>query len=59
MINLISGPILVRLAQICFAIFHRIKFQGKPLIQTQENTEKPHFGPDLRPVAQNSGVVNH
>ena len=50
---------LVRLAQICFAIFHRIKFQGKPMIQTQENTEKPHFGPDLRPVTQKSGVVNH
>ena len=31
------------------ASYHCIQFQGKLLIQTQENGEKPHFGPDLWP----------
>ena len=27
--------------------YHRIQFQGKRMIQTQENGQKPLFGPDL------------
>ena len=38
------------------ASYHCIQFQGKPMIQTQENNEKPHFGPDLGPVDPNSGA---
>ena len=26
------------------------------MIQTQENGEKPHFGPDLGPLGPNSGL---
>ena len=29
------------------ASYHRIQCQEKLLFQTQENGEKPHFGPDL------------
>ena len=29
------------------ASYHRIQFQGKLMIQTQENDEKPHFGSDI------------
>ena len=29
------------------ASYHHIQFRGKLIIQTQENAEKPHFGPDL------------
>ena len=29
------------------ASYHRIQFQEKLVVQTQENGEKPHFGPDL------------
>ena len=37
------------------ANYHRNKFQGKRMIQTQENGEKPHFfGPDLGPLGPNS-----
>ena len=32
-----------------------MQFQGKLMIQTQENSKKPHFGPDLAPFSQNSG----
>ena len=34
------------------ASYHRMHFQEKPMIQTQENDTKPHFGPHLGP---NSG----
>ena len=27
--------------------YHRMQFQGKLMIQTQEKGEEPHFGPDL------------
>ena len=27
--------------------YHFMRFPGKRMIQTQENGEKPHFGPDL------------
>ena len=31
------------------ASYHRIRFQGKLMIETQENGKKLHFGPDLGP----------
>ena len=34
------------------ASYHRMQFQGKLMIQTQENGEKPYFGPNLGPWAQ-------
>ena len=34
------------------ASYHRIQFEGKFMIQTQENDEKPHFGSYLRPLPQ-------
>ena len=37
------------------ASYHRTQFQGKLKIQTQENSEKPYFGPDLAPLGPNSG----
>ena len=37
------------------ANYHRKQFQGKFIIQTQGNGEKPHFGPDLGPLGPNSG----
>ena len=67
--NLISGLSLARLTQIWatnffswvlsllevrhVANYHRIQFQGKLMIQTQENGEKPHFGPGLGPLGPN------
>ena len=33
--------------------YHHTQFQVKHMIQTQENIEKPHFGPDLGPLDQN------
>ena len=33
------------------ASYHRIQFQEKLMIQTQENDEKAHFGPDVGPLA--------
>ena len=34
--------------------YHRIQFQGKRMIQTQENGKKtPHFGPNLCPLGPN------
>ena len=36
--------------------YHRMQFRGgKPIIQTQENDTKIHFGPDLDPLGPNSG----
>ena len=35
------------------ASYHRMEFQGKLMIQTQENGKKPHFGPDLGPLGPN------
>ena len=37
------------------ASYYRLQFQGKPMIQTKENGEKPYFGPDLGPLDPNSG----
>ena len=34
------------------ASYHRIQFEGKFMIQTQENDEKPHFGSYLGPLPQ-------
>ena len=45
-----------------------MRFPGKPMIQTQENGEKSHFGPDLgllisnrgrQSFFQKSGLVSH
>ena len=33
--------------------YHRIKFQGKHMIQTWKNGEKLHFGPYLGPLGSN------
>ena len=49
--NLISGPILVRLAQICPPPPHPKKLLSKLNI----NGKKISFGPDLGPLDQNSG----
>ena len=40
------------------AIYHRIQFQEKPMIQTQENGKKPNFGPDLGLLGQNLVPLN-
>ena len=37
------------------ARYHRTQFQGKLVIQTQENNKKLYFGPDLGPLRRNSG----
>ena len=37
--------------------YHRVQFQGKRMIQTQENGEKSHFGPDLGPLGPNSAAI--
>ena len=37
------------------ASYRRMQFQGKFMIQTQENSEKPYFGPGFRPVGLNLG----
>ena len=37
------------------ANYHRTQFHGKRKIQTQENGEKPHFGPDLGQLCPSSG----
>ena len=37
------------------ASYHRMQFLGKLMIKTQENDEKPHFGPELGPLGPNSG----
>ena len=34
---------------------HCMQLQGKHMIQTQTNGEKPHFGSDLGPLNPNSG----
>ena len=33
------------------ASYTHTQFQGKLMIQIQENSENPHFGPDLGPRA--------
>ena len=40
------------------ASYHCMQFQGKLMIQTQENGEKAHFGSDLGPLDLNSGREN-
>ena len=35
--------------------YHRMQLQGELIVQTQENDEKPHFGPDLGLFGPNSG----
>ena len=35
------------------ANYHHIKFQRKRMTQTQENGEKPRFGPDLGTLGPN------
>ena len=37
------------------ASYHCMQFQGKTMIQTQLNDEKPHFGPNLGPLGLTSG----
>ena len=37
------------------ASYHCMQFQGKHMIQTQENCKKPNFGPDLGSLGPNSG----
>ena len=37
------------------ASYHRIQLQAKPMIQTQENGKKPHFGSDLDLLRSNLG----
>ena len=37
------------------ASYHRIQFQGKRMIETQENGKKKKFGPDLGPLSPNLG----
>ena len=36
------------------ASYHRIQFQGKLMIQAQENGKKPHFESDLGSLGPNS-----
>ena len=38
--------------------YRRIKFQGKLMIQTWKNGEKPHFGPYLDPLGSNWDHLN-
>ena len=40
------------------ASYHFRQFQGKLMIQTQENGKKTHFGPDLGQLDQNSDQGN-
>ena len=37
------------------ARYHCMQFQGKSMIQTQENYKKSHFRPDLDPLGLNLG----
>ena len=46
--NFIGGFYLHQMLNIITS-YHCMKFQGKRMIQTQENGEKPDFGPDLGP----------
>ena len=39
------------------ASYHCIQFQGKLIIQSQEDGEKPHFGYNLGPTGPNSGQI--
>ena len=38
--------------------YHCMQFQRKYMIQTQENSKKPHFGPDLGQLGPNSDCQN-
>ena len=38
--------------------YHCMQFQRKYMIQTQENSKKPHFGPDLGQLGRNSDCRN-
>ena len=40
------------------ASYKSIQFQGKRMIQTQENGKKSHFVPDLGPLGPNSDRQN-
>ena len=40
------------------ASYDRMQFQGKRMIQTQENGKKTHFGHDVGPLGSNSGHQN-
>ena len=40
------------------ASYHCMQFQGKHVIQTQENGKKPHFGPDLVSLGPNLRYQN-
>ena len=41
------------------ASYHRIQFQGKFMVQTQENDKKlTHFGPHFGPLDPNLGCQN-
>ena len=68
--NLILRPILTLLAKIwapkiffvgftsmldIVTSYHCMRFQGKRMTQTQENGEKPHFGPNLGSLGPNLG----
>ena len=35
------------------ASYHCMQFEEKPMIQTQENDKKPHFGPNLGQLVPN------
>ena len=39
------------------ASYHCMQFQGKLIIQSQEDGEKPHFGSNLGPSGPNSGHI--
>ena len=40
------------------ASYRHLQFHGKLMTQTQENGEKPHFGPDLGLFGPNAGRKN-
>ena len=40
------------------ASYNCMQFEGKLMLQTQENGEKPHFGPDLGLLDPNLGCQN-
>ena len=51
--NFFRGYFLYYLSVVA-ANYHRMQFQRKRMIHTQENSKKPHFGPDLIPLDTNS-----
>ena len=48
--------LLLNIMHCCELSFYAIS--RKAINQTQENSEKPHFGPDLCPLGPNSGRKN-